>query len=250
MNLLTISLLGMGILCILYFVVIILYAGPKASFLQFWIVTGMLLILAAFLYPLIETDTIATLKYIKHAAGILLFFGAIIFIVTEIRILSSGSKKVSLSAEYVIVLGAQVKGKVLSKTLKSRMDTACKYLKGNKDAKVIVSGGQGDGEDISEAEAMSNYLVKQGIEPYRIIKEDQSVNTYENIKYSKKFLKEETALVILITSSFHVYRAMGIAKRQGLKVQGLGAPSDQVLVLNYYIREFFAVVKDRLIGNI
>lgn len=249
MNLLTVSLLTVGILCILYFVVIILYAGPKASFLQFWLVAGMLLILAAFLYPLIE-DKSSILKYSKPAVYILLSFGGAIFILTEIRIIWAGSKKVSTSANYVIVLGAQVKGKVLSKTLKSRMDTACKYIKENRKAKVIVSGGQGDGEDISEAEAMSSYLVQQGIEPYRIIKEDQSVNTHENIKYSKKFIKEEATLVILITSRFHIYRAMGIAKRQGLKVQGLGAPADHVLALNYYVREFFAVVKDRLIRNI
>lgn len=249
MNLLTVSLLTVGIFCILYSGVIILYAGPKASFLQFWIVTGMLLILAAFLYPLLE-DKSSILKYSKPTVYILLSFGGVIFILTEIRIIWAGSKQVSTSANYVIVLGAQVKGKVLSKTLKSRMDTACKYLKENRKAKVIVSGGQGDGEDISEAEAMSSYLVQQGIESYRIIKEDQSVNTHENIKYSKKFIKEETTLVILITSRFHIYRAMGIAKRQGLKVQGLGAPADHVLALNYYIREFFAVVKDRLIRNI
>ncbi len=250
MNLFTVTFLLIGVCCILYFGIIILYAGPKASFLQFWIVTGMLLILAAFLYPLMDTDKIAIWKYIKPAAVIILILGAAIFILTEIRIIAAGSKKVSTSAEYVIVLGAQVKGRVLSKTLKSRMDTACKYLKENKKAKVIVSGGQGEGEDISEAEAMGSYLVKQGIEPLRIIKEDRSVNTYENMKYSKKFLKEEGVPVVLITSRFHVYRAMGIAKRQGLKAQGLGAPSDHVLTLNYYIREFFAVVKDRLIGNI
>ena len=57
-------------------------------------------------------------------------------------------------------------------------------------------------------------------------------------------------LVILVTSNFHVYRAINIAKKQGLKVQGLGAPVDDILALNYYIREFFAVVKDRLFGNI
>lgn len=250
MSLLTVSLLALGVFCILYFVAILMYTGPKSAFLWFWSVAGMILIVIAFICSFIETNNIVIPIYIRLGLAVLLFLGAIIFILVEIRIISAGNKKVSTSAEYVIVLGAQVKGKVLSKSLKSRLDTAYKYLRENNKAKVIVSGGQGNGEDISEAEAMSDYLKKQGIEPYRIIKEDQSTNTYENIKFSIKFLKEEKPLVILVTNHFHVYRAINIAKKQGLNVQGLGAPVDDLLALNYYIREFFAVIKDRLFGNI
>lgn len=250
MSLITVSLLAMGVFCFLYFIAILIYTGPKSAFLGFWIVTGIIFIAAASIYSFVETNKIVIPIYIKLAVVVLLLLGAVIFVLVEIRIVSAGNKKVSTSAGYVIVLGAQVKGKVLSKALKSRLDTAYAYLRENRRAKVIVSGGQGNGEDISEAEAMSNYLKKQGIEPYRIIKEDQSTNTNENIKYSRKFLKEEAPLIILVTNNFHVYRAMGIAKKQGLMVQGLGAPVDDILALNYYIREFFAVVKDKLIGNI
>lgn len=249
MSLLTVSLLTMGVFCILYFASILMYTGPKSAFLWFWMVTGMVFIVAASIYSFIETNKIVIPIYIKLAAIVFLFLGVAILILVEILIISAGNRKVSTAAEYVIVLGAQVKGKTLSKALKSRLDTACEYMKENRKAKVIVSGGQGNGEDISEAEAMCNYLRKQGIELYRIIKEDQSTNTYENITYSRKFLKEE-ALIIIVTSRFHVYRAINIAKKQGMIVQGLGAPVDDILALNYYIREFFAVVKDKLIGNI
>lgn len=250
MSLLTVILLMMGVFSLLYFVSILMYTGPKSAFLWFWIVTGVALIVTASVNSLVENNKINLPMYVKLAVAAFVFLGTVTFTLVEIRIVSAGNKKVSMSAGYVIILGAQVKGKTLSKALKSRLDTAYDYLKKNRKAKVIVSGGQGSGEDISEADAMSNYLKELGIETSRIIKEDQSTNTYENIKYSRKFLKEEEPIVILVSSNFHIYRAMGIAKKQGLKVHGLGAPVDDILALNYYVREFFAVVKDKLIGNI
>lgn len=249
MSLLTVILLMMGVFSLLYFVSILMYTGPKSAFLWFWMISGIALIVIASVNSYVENNKILVPSYVKMIVAAFVFLCVVIFSLVEFRIFSAGNKKVSISAGYVIILGAQVKGKTLSKALKSRLDTAYEYLIKNRKAQVIVSGGQGSGEDISEADAMSNYLKERGIETSRIIKEDQSTNTYENIKYSRKFLKEEP-LVILVSSNFHIYRAMGIAKKQGLKVHGLGAPVDDILALNYYVREFFAVVKDKLIGNI
>jgi uncharacterized SAM-binding protein YcdF (DUF218 family) len=124
-------------------------------------------------------------------------------------------------------------------------------LEENKNSIAIVSGGQGSGEDISEAEAMSKYLLSKGISKNRIIKEDQSTNTNQNILFSNKFMPEGNRKTVIVTSRFHVYRAIQIAKKQGLEdVQGLGAPTDKILALSYYVREFIAVMKDRLVGNI
>ena len=150
----------------------------------------------------------------------------------------------------MIVLGAQVNGTKVSKALRYRLDAALEYAMDNKDTKVIVSGAQGYKEDITEAKAMRDYLVENGLEEERIIMEDKSTNTNENIKYSKK-LMAQSDYVVIVTNRFHLYRGVHIAKKQlTQKVEGLGADTGTMLFLNYYVREAFAIVKDRLVGHI
>ncbi|MGB8454164.1 MAG: YdcF family protein [Anaerocolumna sp.] len=114
---------------------------------------------------------------------------------------------------------------------------------------IAVSGGQG--EDISEAKAMEEYLISKGINAQRILKEDQSTNTHQNLLFSKTLMEKGNPSTVIVTSRFHVFRAMGIAGKLGItKAEGLGAPTDDIMTLSYYVREFFAVVKDKLVGNI
>lgn len=139
----------------------------------------------------------------------------------------------------------------MSKALKRRLDTALIYLNDNPDSKIIVSGGQGKGEEISEALAMKNYLVSMGINEMRIMMEDQSTNTEENIRFSQSFINGKNQKIVVVTNKFHVFRATLIAKKQGMiNVEGLGAPTDDILVIHYHVREFFAIVKDKIVGNI
>ena len=152
--------------------------------------------------------------------------------------------------DYLIVLGAQIRGTRITNSLYKRLKTAETYLKENPDTLVIVSGGQGSGEDITEAQAMKEFLIENGIREDRILVEDKSTNTHENILYSKKLINRADAKVAVVTNGFHIFRSIGIAKKQGLEnVQGLSAPSDPILLVNYYIREVFGVVKDFLFGN-
>jgi uncharacterized SAM-binding protein YcdF (DUF218 family) len=114
----------------------------------------------------------------------------------------------------------------------------------------IVSGGKGSKEAITEAEAMHLYLMTKGIQPTRIIQEDKSTNTKENIHFSKAFLKDN-ATVAIVTNGFHIFRATSIAKKQGITlVQGLAAPTDLLLSINYYVREAVGVLKDKVFGNL
>ena len=105
---------------------------------------------------------------------------------------------------------------------------ALDYLEENPSAKVVVSGGQGSGEDISEAAAMKGYLVEHGLEEERILLEDRSVNTAENIRFSMELIeadwsgREAEPSLVIATNSFHVFRALRIAKKQGVtQVSGL-----------------------------
>lgn len=98
------------------------------------------------------------------------------------------------------------------------MVTAEKYLKKHKKVKIIVSGGQGSGEQISEALAMYKYLVAHGIDRDRIIQEDKSRSTYENIKNSFEIIKnkgDKLQNIAVLTSNFHVFRAVKLAQKVG-----------------------------------
>ncbi len=125
---------------------------------------------------------------------------------------------VNYKEDAVIVLGAGIRGEALSLTLKNRLDSALEYYSKNPEAMLVVSGGQGLGEDISEAEAMSRYLLGQGVLENKIIMEDKSTSTEENFRFSKELLDEYFEgeyRVAYVTNDFHVYRAGEIAKGVG-----------------------------------
>ena len=173
-----------------------------------------------------------------------------IFCMIESVLLYHAKQRAVNGMEFLIILGAQVRGTIITKALKRRLDTAIAYLKDNPQTIAIVSGGRGKDEWISEAEAMEYYLLGQGIQRSRIIKEDKSRSTYENIFFTKELIKTDAAVAI-VTNGFHIFRSIRIAKKQGFsKVQGLAAPTDRLLAINYYVREAAGVLKDKFYGNI
>lgn len=97
----------------------------------------------------------------------------------------------------------------------------------NPDTLCIVSGGKGDDEKISEALAMKNYLLEKGMDSDRIIMEDKSTSTYENIQNSLKILDElgMSHDMTIVTDGFHQYRASLIAKAQGWIMSPLIQPT-------------------------
>lgn len=151
--------------------------------------------------------------------------------------------------EYVIVLGSGLKGSQLSIILQQRVDTGIAYLKQYPYIPVIVSGGQGPGEDIPEAEAMSRYLVHQGIDQNRIIQENRSTSTFENLKFSKDILQAQGVSqpsIMIVTSNYHLYRAEMIASTLGFKVHGIASPSLEYLLPQNMLREYLAMIKAML----
>lgn len=188
---------------------------------------------------------------IKLGMEICATIGIIIFLVLFGKILLSGTKQGNSQADYMIVLGAKVNGTTITRALKYRLDEALEYAKQYPNTKIIVSGGKGEGEKITEAQAMFQYLTEHGMEPEKIIKEDISTNTYQNIENSKKLMKNTDESIIVVTNNFHLYRAIEIAKKQGLKnVDGIAAPTDSVLWMHYHMREVFAVLKYKITGDI
>lgn len=241
----------LGILCLFYYGVITLYAGIGTAFAWFWISAGICLIVLGFVVRYMMKNEIKLPDPIRVVFLAVITIGMCIFILLEGILIYYSSKEADPKAEYLIVLGAQVRGTTITKSLKKRLDTAVTYLSENPETKVIVSGGQGPGEDITEAGAMKEYLISKGIAEDRIMKEDRSTDTNENIRYSKELIKDKNSSVVIVTNGFHIFRATGIAKKQGFtQVQGLAAPSDRILTINYYVREAVGVLKDFIYGNI
>ncbi len=190
-------------------------------------------------------------KPAKVAAGALVCAGALSFGTVEGMILSKYGAEAEPGADYCIILGAQWKASGPSAVLRKRLDKAVEYLKANPDTKVIVSGGKGGNEPIAEAQGMCEYLVQAGIDRERILVEDQSRNTYENLVFSGRLLDKENDRVVIVTNNFHVFRALGIAKKQGYGgAEGLAADSVFGMAPNNLLREFFGVVKDFVVGNL
>ncbi len=152
----------------------------------------------------------------------------------------------------IIVLGAQVRPDGTPSTvLRYRLDTAAAYLRENPGTRCIVSGGKGSNEPCSEAECMATYLREAGIDESRVVLEDRSRSTVENLRYSRELLGSASDRVGIVTNDFHVFRACRIAARQGLTgACGVSAPSDAWFLPNNLLREVACVAKDFLLGNI
>lgn len=168
----------------------------------------------------------------------------------ERDVLRHRSGVVGIPGEAVIVLGAGVNGTEPSLSLQTRLDAALEYLERYPDLPVVLTGGLGYGEEITEAQCMYDYLTAHGIDGGRLILEEQATNTAENFAFSRPLLEAEgidveTAWIAVVTNDFHIYRAGVIAERAGYGPI-CGVPADLPwlhLKINYYVREAFALVK-------
>lgn len=144
-----------------------------------------------------------------------------------------------------VLLGCKVNGSSPSLMLSRRLKAAYTYLSENEDAVIIVSGGQGEEEEISEAECMKKYLIDKGISEQRIIEENQSTNTYENLNFSKKILEEKELgkHIVIITDSFHQFRASLIAGKLGLETDSINSHTPPYLIATYWVREWFGIIQ-------
>lgn len=173
--------------------------------------------------------------------------GICIFLVILCLIISKMNVKPVKNLDYIIVLGAQVKESGPSVVLRYRLDRAVSYLKENDNTLVIVSGGQGANEKATEASVMKEYLVNNGINENRIIIEDKSNTTKENLINSKKIIRDNKSIGI-VTNNFHMYRALLIGKKYKVKAVGIPSKSNSYYLPNNLLREVFAYIKFIILG--
>ena len=147
----------------------------------------------------------------------------------------------------VIVLGAGVNGETPSLTLRTRIDAAAAYLEEHPDVPVVLSGGQGPGEAITEAECMRRALVRRGVDESRLYPEERSTSTQENLRYSRAILEElgvdPARRVAIVTSDFHLCRARLVwgGDTAAVPAHLPSALYFQCLTVNYFIREAFGL---------
>ena len=157
------------------------------------------------------------------------------------------------ACDYIVVLGAGVKGTVPSMSLQERIDATYDYLTANPDTTAILSGGQGKGEEITEAACMYRELTQMGIDGSRLLLEEHSTSTIENLTFSMDVIEAQTGTrpqtIGIISSEYHIFRAKLFAKHLGLDPVGIPAKISWFpLCLNYYPREVIAVWKYYLLG--
>ncbi len=149
-------------------------------------------------------------------------------------------------AEYAVVLGAGVNGTQPSASLRERLQAAQTYAQAYPDAILILSGAQGENEEISEAQCMYNWLTERGISPTRLRKEESATTTQENLSLSLELIEQETGhkptQLAVISSEYHLLRASLIADELGVETLSYPAETENKLFLcNMFVREIFAV---------
>lgn len=173
----------------------------------------------------------------------LIIVSAIMWILTEKWILAGQQPKANGKNKYAIILGTKVSGETPSLSLQYRIDSALEYAKRYPYVKLILSGGQGPGEDITEAESMRRFLLKNGIEEKRLLLESESTSTYENIRFSVKLIPDSVDRVTIITSDYHLARAKKVAGKLGFQTDVVVARTPKVVERRLKSREKIALLK-------
>ena len=231
-----------------------LFSLPGYSFSGLMCAGIAAVILGYNLIRLLSYEHFLGAKMLKTALTSVLLLGILVVGLTEIPILAASKGQPQEKCDYVVALGAGLRGSAPSQILKSRIDCAIDYLKENPDVICIASGGQGEDEAISEAQCIYNYLIAAGIAPERILLEEKSTSTWENFRFTLDLIEEKTGnrpeKLSVISSEFHLFRAGMFAKDCGVQAVGIPAKTPYFsLKINYFLREAAGVWHYILLGG-
>ena len=230
-------LIGMGILLVFVFILMqqrfsfnLLHNLPG--------IVGLVMVFAGIFWPWLGRVR----KIIMMA--FVFYFGT--FVLMCIFIFTNAVSVPKEGHDAVIVLGAGlVRGDQIPLVLRQRLDTALRYLIVNENAVAVVTGGLGHQATATEAYAMKLYLIEHGIAQERIIQEDLSTSTIENLNFARILLNEHFGennyTVVIVTNDFHLPRGRLLARRAGLVGEGLAAPTQRGMMPRYYSREHLAI---------
>ena len=229
--------------CILLFGGVVMALFPPARYVGACVAAIGVLV---FLFPRVPV-------WLRWVLGVLTALALAAFVILELPILRNARTDADPKADYIVVLGAQVRGTEPSWSMHDRLTAALDYLNAYPKSKAVVSGGQGPDEGCSEAQAMQKWLLAQGVAPERILLEDQSETTRENLTYSFNVIRswggDPAEGVGVVTSEYHLHRAKLMAEALGAKPIGVAAKTELVIMrINYFIREAVAAAYMRVAG--
>jgi len=174
------------------------------------------------------------------------------FLAIEGLIIFNGQSDAEVYTEYLLIPGAGLNGNSVSECLKSRLDAGLDYLKKYPDVIVVVSGGRESSGDITEAEAMRDYLMAEGIDESRILLEPNATSTMENFRFAKELIEKKTGKpvsdITFATNNFHVLRAKMLAGRNNLNAHAINADTGYARPI-FYIKEYFALIKSFILDR-
>ena len=239
-----------GVIALLWFMLPFLVAGILNIGNVTGIVVALLFVMYMTFFPMIHEG----IRSLWKKQGMKWLLGgcvAIIALIVLLAVVETGCivranmKKPAENAT-AVVLGCRVYGERASLSLVERLEAAYDYLTENPEAACVVSGGQGDGENISEAECMYRWLVAKGIDKNRIYKEEESTSTEENIAFSKEVIKDNglDERVAIVTSEYHSYRAGMIAKKNDMVFGTAPGQTAIWLLPTFYVRELYAILAE------
>lgn len=213
-----------------------------------------------FIYPLFDSLGIDVHRYssltllletiIEDMISVIMAYFECILIGTSVSAVRAAKHIPAFNKDFILIHGCQITDDGgLTKLLRSRADRAVEFAdmqkkKTGRDIVFVPSGGKGSDEVISEAEAIHNYLISKGIPEERILMEDKSVNTRENLRFSYDLIKErnENANIAFSTTNYHVFRTGCMAYEDGIPAEGIGAKTKTYFWINAFIREFIAAL--------
>lgn len=222
------------------------FVAPGYSFSGFVCLGIAGVVLGYYLLGLLGRNHIMLAKVMKTVLSCLLCVGLLAAVLTMAVIHKASLGDPNTKNEYLVVLGAGVRGTTPSTILSNRIDAAISYLQKNPEVICIVSGGKGNGEDISEAQCMFDHITAAGIDPERLWMEDRSTSTWENFTYSLELIEAKTGSrperISVLSNEFHLYRAGLVAEKCGIAISGVPAKTSRLsLQINYTMREITAV---------
>jgi uncharacterized SAM-binding protein YcdF (DUF218 family) len=240
-----------GMVIIIYVIFVSFLWGRFDTFNFLVGILGVLIILIAIMKEKLLKIALKFPKWIKISGKVFLCVIAASFLMVEGIIVSHMRGKAAVNeTEYLVILGCQVNGSLASVPLLRRGYNAVNYLKRHEDVKAVITGGQGPGENITEAEAMRRLLTENGIGKERILIEDKSRSTIENLRFSHELYNLLDKNIVIVTSDYHMFRSLSIAKKLGYKnVAGIAARSQLSVLPAYLLREYAAVMYYVLLGR-
>lgn len=267
----------MAIICLLYWLILIAYSGFSVAQSYIWLFIAFFFFFLSYISRLYSDNPKRVPLSFIVPLHVLTILAIIIVAVLQLLIFSTSGKPAPRNIDYLIVLGCKVHADGHpSKSLKYRLDRAIQYLDENPSCTLVLSGGKGSDEPISEAEAMAAYLVYNGVPENKIYLEKESKSTRENIVYSKALIskrleqkRDDTRLkstvvsgpvliaeekpykIGIITNGFHMFRAISMAQSMGFEeIYPVSAKSDTLTYVHYTFRECLAILKDKFMGYI